>query len=49
VHDHEESERSLPLVLAMRTGTPRLLVGASVFTGLVAVAILIEGRTSGLT
>lgn len=49
VHDHEESERSLPLVLAMRTGTPRLLVGASVFTGLVAVAILIAGRTSGLT
>ena len=49
VHDHEEGERSLPLLLALRTGTPRLLVAASVFTGLVAVAILIAGRTSGLT
>ena len=49
VHDHEEGERSLPLVLALRTGTPRLLVAASVFTGLVVVAILIAGRTVGLT
>jgi 4-hydroxybenzoate polyprenyltransferase len=49
VHDHEEGERSLPLVLALRTGTPRLLLGASVATGLVAVAILITGRTDGLT
>lgn len=49
VHDHEESERSFPLVLALRTGTPRLLVAASVFTGVVTVAILIAGRTSGLT
>lgn len=49
VHDHEEGERSLPLVLALRTGTPRLLLGASVVTGLVAVAILITGRTDGLT
>ena len=49
VHDHEEGERSLPLVLALRTGTPRLLVLAAGFTGLVAVAILIAGRTVGLT
>ena len=49
VHDHEEGERSLPLVLALRTGTPRLLLVAGVFTGLVAVAILITGRTAGLT
>ncbi len=49
VHDHEESERSLPLVLALQTSTPRLLVAASVFTGLVTVSILIAGRTSGLT
>lgn len=49
VHDHEEGERSLPLVLALRTGTPRLLVAASLATGLVTVAILIAGRTSGLT
>lgn len=49
VHDHEEGERSFPLLLALRTGTPRLLVAASVFTAFVAVAILITGRTSGLT
>lgn len=49
VHDHEEGERSLPLVLALRTGTPRLLMVAAVFTGLVVVAILIAGRTIGLT
>lgn len=49
VHDHEEGERSLPLVLALRTGTPRLLVLAAGFTGVVAVAILIAGRTVGLT
>ena len=49
VHDHEEGERSFPLVLALRTGTPRLLLLASVFTGIVAVAILITGRTVGLT
>jgi hypothetical protein len=49
VHDHEEGERSLPLVLALRTGTPRLLMAAAVFTGLVVVAILIAGRTVGLT
>jgi 4-hydroxybenzoate polyprenyltransferase len=49
VHDHEEGERSLPLVLALRTGTPRLLLLAGGFTGVVAVAILIAGRTVGLT
>lgn len=49
VHDHEEGERSFPLVLALRTGTPRLLLLASVITGLVTVAILIAGRTVGLT
>lgn len=49
VHDHEEGERSLPLVLALRTGTPRLLLLAGTSTGLVAVAILITGRAVGLT
>jgi 4-hydroxybenzoate polyprenyltransferase len=49
VHDHEEGERSLPMVLALRTGTPRLLLLASVFTGVVVVAILVAGRTVGLT
>jgi 4-hydroxybenzoate polyprenyltransferase len=49
VHDHEEGERSLPMVLALRTGTPRLLLLASVFTGVAVVAILVAGRTVGLT
>lgn len=49
VHDHEVGERSFPLVLALRTGTPRLLLMASAFTGLVAVAILITGWTVGLS
>ena len=49
VDDHEEGERSLPMVLALRTGTPRLLVGAGVLTAAVVVGILIAGRTVGLT
>ena len=49
VHDHEEGERSFPLVLALHTGTPRLLMGASVFTGLTVFAILITGRSVGLS
>lgn len=49
VHDDEVGERSFPLVLALRTGTPRMLLVASVLTGLAAVAILITGRTVGLT
>ena len=49
VADHEEGERSLPMLLALRIGTPRLLVVASVFTALVVVGILVAGRTVGLT
>ena len=49
VDDHEEGERSLPMVLALRTGTPRLLLLAGVLTAAVVVAILIAGRTVGLT
>lgn len=48
VDDHEEGERSLPMVLALRTGTPRLLLATSVATGLLAVAVLIAGQTVGL-
>ncbi|CAM3528635.1 UbiA family prenyltransferase [Nocardioides zeicaulis] len=48
VDDHEEGERSLPMVLALRTGTPRLLLTTSVVTGLLAVAVLIAGQTVGL-
>ncbi|WP_210439843.1 UbiA family prenyltransferase [Nocardioides xinjiangensis] len=49
VHDHEEGERSLPMLLALRTGTPRLLLLAGALTALVVAAILIAGRTVGLT
>ena len=49
VQDHEEGERSLPMVLALRTGTPRLLLVAGVFTALVVVGIAVAGRTVGLT
>ena len=49
VHDHEEGERSLPMLLALRTGTPGLLLLAGGLTGLVVVGILIAGRTVGLT
>ena len=49
VQDHEEGERSLPMVLALRTGTPRLLLAAGVFTAVVVVGIFVAGRTVGLT
>lgn len=49
VQDHEEGERSLPMVLALRTGTPRLLLVAGVYTAVVAVGIIVAGRTIGLT
>lgn len=49
VHDHEEGERSLPMLLALRTGTPRLLLLAGAYTAAVVAGILIAGRTVGLT
>ena len=49
VHDHEEGEKSFPMLVALRTGTPRLLLLAGVWTALVGAAILIAGRTVGLT
>ena len=49
VHDHEEGEKSFPLLVALRTGTPRLLVMSSVWTVLAVAAILVAGRTVGLT
>ena len=49
VADHEEGEHSLPLVLALRTGTPRLLLVAGLVTAVVVVAILLTGRAVGLT
>jgi 4-hydroxybenzoate polyprenyltransferase len=49
VHDHEEGEKALPMLVALRTGTPRLLLLSGVWTALVVAAILIAGRTVGLT
>jgi 4-hydroxybenzoate polyprenyltransferase len=49
VHDHEEGERSLPLLLALRTGTPRLLALAGALAAALVVAMLVAGRTVGLT
>lgn len=49
VQDHQDDSRSLPLRIALRTGTPRLLVIASVYTAVVVVALLVAGRAVGLT
>lgn len=49
VHDHAEGERSLPMVLALRLGTPRLLLVASLLAGVTTAAVLVVGRTVGLT
>jgi 4-hydroxybenzoate polyprenyltransferase len=49
VQDHQDDSRSLPLRIALRTGTPRLLVVASVYTAVVVVALLVAGRAVGLT
>jgi len=49
VADNQDGIRHFPLVLALRTGAPKLLVYASVYTGVVAVAILISGLTLGVS
>lgn len=49
VDEHEDGWRSLPLRIALRTGAPRLLVLAGLWTAAVVVAMLVTGRTVGLT
>ena len=49
VQDHEEGERSLPMVLALRIGTPRVLLLSGVWTALVLVGIFVVGNSVGLT
>lgn len=49
VPDHQDDRHHLPLRIALRTGAPRLLVLASVLTGLVVVAMLVVGQAVGLT
>lgn len=48
VADNEDGLRHLPLRIALRTGATKLLVTAGLFTGVVAVAILIAGQAVGL-
>jgi 4-hydroxybenzoate polyprenyltransferase len=49
VQDNQDGYRSLPLRIALRTGAPKLLVVVGLLTLLVVVALLITGRTVGLT
>ena len=49
VPDNQDGRRHLPLRIALRVGAPRLLVLASVLTGLVVVAMLVVGQAVGLT
>ncbi len=49
VPDNRDGRRHLPLRIALRTGAPRLLVLAGVYTGLVVVAMLVVGQAVGLT
>ncbi|KRF19112.1 hypothetical protein ASG90_04390 [Nocardioides sp. Soil797] len=48
VDDNKDGSNSLPLKIALKTGAPRLLVLASVYTALVGVALVIAALTSGL-
>ncbi|KRF35100.1 UbiA family prenyltransferase [Nocardioides sp. Soil805] len=49
VPDNRDGRRHLPLRIALRTGAPRLLLLAGLFTGLVVVALLVVGQAVGLT
>jgi hypothetical protein len=49
VPDNQDGRRHLPLRIALRTGAPRLLLLASVLTGLVVVGLLVAGQAVGLT
>jgi 4-hydroxybenzoate polyprenyltransferase len=48
VDDNKDGIRHFPLILAMRTGAPRLLVIAGLYTLAVSVGILIAGLEVGL-
>jgi hypothetical protein len=49
VADNQDGLRHLPLRIALRIGAPRLLLLASVLTGLVVVGLLVAGQAVGLT
>lgn len=48
VADNADGIRHFPLLLALRTGAPRLLLVAGVWTALLGVGILITGATLGV-
>ena len=48
VDDNKDGFRSLPLTLALRTGAPRLLLLAGLYTAAVAAGILIAALKVGL-
>lgn len=48
VADNADGIRHFPLLLALRTGAPKLLLIAGVWTGLLGVGILITGATLGV-
>lgn len=48
VADNADNRRHFPLIVALRTGAPRLLLIAGIWTGVLAVAILITGATLGV-
>lgn len=48
VTDNADGVRHFPLVIALRTGAPRLLLVSAVWTGLLGVAILITVATLGV-
>lgn len=49
VQDNQDGFATLPLRIALRTGAPKLLFLAMGATGAVLVALLVAGRTVGLT
>lgn len=48
VDDNKDGIRHFPLVLALKTGAPRLMLLTTIYTAAVGAGILITGLTSGL-
>lgn len=48
VTDNADGIRHFPLIVALRTGAPRLLLIAGIWTGVIGVGILITGATLGV-
>lgn len=48
VEDRENGMNHLPLTIALRVGAPKLLLVSSVFTGLMALGVVVTGITVGV-